>query len=141
MMSLLSMNLTTQKVITLMRLALGFIFLWYGVLKLFPDLSPAEKLATMTIEKLFFGLIPNDVSIKLLAILEIIVGMGFLFKVYTRIVVVVFLVHITFTFTALFLLSDICFTQAPYAFTIVGQYIVKNIVFILAGLLIYINEK
>ena len=44
------------------------------------------------------------------------------------------------TFAPLFILPELSFTQAPYAFTLVGQYIVKNIVFILVGVLIYQNE-
>ena len=29
--------------ITLLRLSLGFIFLWFGLLKFFPGLSPAQE--------------------------------------------------------------------------------------------------
>ncbi|MGB5919802.1 MAG: doxx family protein, partial [Arcobacter sp.] len=68
------------------------------------------------------------------------VGLGFIFGIYTRYVVVLFLAHMICTFTPLFILPDISFTHAPYAFTLVGQYIVKNVVFILAGILIYQNE-
>ncbi|WP_228126435.1 hypothetical protein [Candidatus Marinarcus aquaticus] len=45
------------------------------------------------------------------------------------------------TFTPLVILPELSFTQAPYAFTLVGQYIVKNVVFILAGILIYQESK
>jgi uncharacterized membrane protein YkgB len=55
-------------------------------------------------------------------------------------VVVVFIGHMICTFAPLFILPELSFTHAPFAFTLVGQYIVKNIVFILAGILIYQNE-
>ncbi len=129
-----------EKTIKLIRVSLGIIFLWYGMLKFFPQLSPAEDLAITTIHKLFFGLINDTLSIKLLAIWEVTVGIGFIFGIYTRYVVVLFLAHMICTFTPLFILPDISFTHAPYAFTLVGQYIVKNVVFILAGILIYQNE-
>lgn len=132
---------SAQKTITLLRVSLGLIFIWYGVLKMFPELSPAEELATKTIDILFFGLIPEDISIKLLAAWEMMIGLGFLLGVYVRGVSILFIVHMILTFTPLYLLSDICFTQAPFAFTLVGQYIVKNIIFILVGVLIYQNEK
>ncbi len=135
------MNLSIFRLIYLLRISLGVIFLWYGVLKLFPELSPAEELATQTMDILFFGLIPSSISMKLLAIWEVAVGIGFLFGLYVRVVVVLFITHMVFTFSPLLILSDTCFTQAPFAFTLVGQYIVKNIVFILVGLLIYQNEK
>jgi hypothetical protein len=32
-----------------LRIGLGFVFLWFGALKLFPDLSPARDLAPRTI--------------------------------------------------------------------------------------------
>jgi uncharacterized membrane protein YkgB len=129
-----------NKTIKLIRLSLGIIFLWYGMLKFFPTFSPAEELATRTIDIMFFGLINPLLSIKLLAILEISIGIGFLLGFYTRVVTVVFIGHMICTFAPLFLLPELSFTHAPYAFTLVGQYIVKNIVFILAGILIYQNE-
>lgn len=129
-----------NKTIKLIRLSLGIIFLWYGMLKFFPTLSPAEELATKTIDIMFLGLINPLLSIKLLALLEVSIGIGFLFGFYTRIVTIVFIGHMICTFAPLFLLPELSFTHAPYAFTIVGQYIVKNIVFILAGILIYQSE-
>lgn len=126
--------------ITLIRISIGIIFLWYGILKFFPLLSPAEELATKTIDILFFGLIDQSISIKLLALWEVVIGIGLIFGVYTKAVLIVFLAHMTCTFAPLFLLPELSFTHAPYAFTLVGQYIVKNIVFILAGILIYQEE-
>ena len=128
-----------KKTIELIRISLGIIFLWYGILKFFPQLSPAEVLATKTIDILFFGMINETLSMKLLAIWEVCIGLGFILGIYTRFVVVIFLTHMTFTFTPLFILPELSFTHAPYAFTLVGQYIVKNVVFILAGILIYQN--
>ena len=34
----------------LLRISLGIVFFWFGVLKLFPNVSPAEELATKTIK-------------------------------------------------------------------------------------------
>ncbi|MBD3831282.1 MAG: DoxX family membrane protein, partial [Arcobacter sp.] len=117
-----------QNTIKLMRLSLGIIFVWYGMLKFFPTLSPAEDLAIKTIDIMFFNLIDGSLSIKLLAILEVAIGIGFLSGFYTKIVTIIFLGHMVCTFAPLFLLPEFSFTQAPYAFTLVGQYIVKNIV-------------
>ena len=127
--------------ITLLRVSLGIIFLWYGVLKFFPELSPAEDLAINTINWMFNGLINSNLSIKLLAIWEVFVGVGLLFGFYTRFITYLFLTHMCLTFLPLFIFPSLSFTVAPYAFTLVGQYIVKNIVFILVGILILQNEK
>jgi hypothetical protein len=37
-------------------------------------------------------------------------------------------------------MTEVSFTHASYAFILVGQYIVENIIFILAGVLIYQKE-
>ncbi|MDY3201537.1 MAG: DoxX family membrane protein [Arcobacter sp.] len=129
-----------KNTIKLMRISLGIIFLWYGILKFFPSLSPAEELAIKTIDIMFFGLINETISIKLLALLEVGIGLGFLSGYYTKIVTIIFLGHMVCTFAPLFILPELSFTHAPYAFTLVGQYIVKNIVFILVGIIIYQNE-
>lgn len=129
-----------QNTIKLMRLSLGIIFVWYGMLKFFPTLSPAEDLAIKTIDIMFFHLIDGSLSIKLLAILEVAIGIGFLSGYYTKLVTIIFLGHMLCTFVPLFILPELSFTHSSYAFTLVGQYIVKNIVFILVGVMIYQNE-
>lgn len=129
-----------RNTIKLMRLSLGIIFVWYGMLKFFPTLSPAEDLAIKTIDIMFFHLIDGSLSIKLLAILEVAIGIGFLSGYYTKLVTIIFLGHMLCTFAPLFILPELSFTHAPYAFTLVGQYIVKNIVFILVGVMIYQDE-
>src|SRR4028118_824823 len=62
-------------VVTL-RVALGLVFLWFGVLKFFPNLSPAQTLAVETIDVLTFDLVPGNVSLVLLATLECAIGLG-----------------------------------------------------------------
>ncbi len=47
----------------LLRVSLGIVFFWFGVLKFFPDLSPAQGLATRTISVLTLGLVPPEVSL------------------------------------------------------------------------------
>lgn len=130
-----------QNTIKLIRLSLGIIFLWYGILKFFPTLSPAEDLAIKTMNIMFFGLINETLSIKLLALLEVFIGIGFLFGKYIKVITIVFLGHMLCTFAPLFILPELSFSHVPYAFTLVGQYIVKNIVFVLVGVLILQNEK
>jgi hypothetical protein len=40
------------------------------------------------------------------------------------------------TFIPLFFFGEISFTSAPYAFTLVGQYIMKNLIIICAALVL-----
>ena len=62
--------------IVLMRIGLGVVFFWFGVLKFFPGLSPAQDLAIRMIDLLTFGLIPAGVSLMLLAASECVIGIG-----------------------------------------------------------------
>lgn len=116
----------------LLRWSIGIVYVWFGALKFFSGLSPAEALAKDTIRIITFGLIPDEVNIILLAAWEVGVGLMLLSGVFTRYAVIAAIVHICFTFTPLLFFPDVSFTHAPYGFTIIGQYIVKNLVFAVA---------
>jgi uncharacterized membrane protein YkgB len=117
-------------------LTFSVVYFWFGILKFFPGLSPAEGLAIKTIEQLTFGVFPDYWAIKLLAIWEVGVAILLLIANTRRIASYFVLIHLVCTFTPLFLFPELCFTQVPYGFTLLGQYIVKNIVFVSALLFI-----
>ncbi len=53
-----------------LRVAVGAVFLGFGVLKYFPGVSPAENLTKATTHLLSFGLVPDGVSLVAIATLE-----------------------------------------------------------------------
>lgn len=122
--------------VVLLRISLGIIFLWFGVLKFFPSLSPAQGLATRTIEILTFGLMKSDVSLPVLATWECLIGLGLITGRFMRVTLLLLFVQMAGTITPLFLFPSESFTQFPYAPTLEGQYIIKNLVLISAGLVI-----
>jgi len=124
----------------LLRWAIGINYFWFGILKFFNGLSPAEHLAKDTIRVLTFGLIPDAVNLLLLAIWEVGIGVVFLSGYLTRLGAQAAILHMIFTFMPLFFFPEVSFSHAPYGFTIVGQYIVKNLVF-LAALNIILKEE
>jgi len=119
-----------------LRIGMGIIFLWFGVLKFFPGLSPATDLAVRTIGVLTFGLIPASVSLFLLAALETAIGLGFFTGRYMRLALGLLVFQMAGTLTPLALFPGEAFVQFPYAPTLEGQYIIKNLVLIGAGLVI-----
>lgn len=125
----------------LLRWAIGINYFWFGMLKFFNGLSPAEALAKNTIHVLTFGLIPDDINLLLLAIWEVGIGVLFLTGFFTRFGAKAAIVHMVFTFMPLFFFPEVSFSHAPYGFTIVGQYIVKNLVFLAALIIILKEEK
>ena len=122
--------------ILFLRISLGIIFFWFGFLKFFPGLSPADQIATETINKLTFAIIQPKVSIIILAIWEILIGIGLLSGKYLRITLLLLFTQMMGTMTPLILFPTETFTQFPYAPTLEGQYIIKNLVLISAGLVI-----
>jgi uncharacterized membrane protein YphA (DoxX/SURF4 family) len=122
--------------VTLLRVSLGAVFLWFGFLKFFPDLSPAQSLAGDTIEKLTFEVVSADTAVIILAVWECLIGLGLLAGVFLRATLLLLWLQMLGTFTPLFLFPDECFTHVPYAPTLEGQYIIKNIVLISAGIVI-----
>ncbi len=122
--------------IPLLRISLGVVFFWFGVLKFFPELSPAQDLAGRTIERLSLGLIAPDVSLVILATLECVIGLGLIFGVYLRAVLLLLAFQMLGTLTPVVLFPDQVFGQIPYAPTLEGQYIIKNFVLISAALVL-----
>lgn len=122
--------------VVLLRIALGIIFFWFGFLKFFPGMSPAEDLAVRTISKLSFDLIPGNVSILILAAWECLIGLGLLSGKFLRATLLLLMLQMIGAATPILIFPQEVFTAIPYAPTLEGQYIIKNLVLVSAGLVI-----
>ncbi len=122
--------------IMLLRISIGIIFFWFGIQKFFPGMSSAEDLATRTIEVMTFGLIQQSVGMHLLALWEVIIGITFMFGVFMRIAIPLLFLQMLGTVTPLFFFPSETFTLTPVIPNLVGQYIIKNLVLIAAGMVI-----
>ncbi|MDX1601282.1 MAG: DoxX family membrane protein [Anaerolineales bacterium] len=122
--------------VVLLRISLGINFLWFGVLKFFPGMSPAQDLATDTISLLTFRLLEPNPSITILAIWETAIGLGLIAGVGLRVVLLLLFMQMLGTLTPLVLFPELTFTSFPIAPTLEGQYIVKNLVLISAGIVV-----
>lgn len=122
--------------ILLLRISVGIVFIWFGFLKFFPNLSPAQGIAIDTINKLTFGYIQNDVARIILAVWELLIGIGLITGKYLRMTLLLLFTQMFGTMTPLILYPAVTFTQFPYAPTLEGQYIIKNLVLISAGLVV-----
>lgn len=117
----------------LVQFALGLVYFHFGFLKWFPDLSPAELLATQTVLRFDLGLEANDI-LRLLAGWECAVGALLMLNVWRRLAAILLLGHLVGTFMPLVLLPELAFRVAPFAPTLEGQYVLKNLVFAAIGL-------
>ena len=121
---------------TLLRVSLGAVFFWFGVLKFFPGLSPAQDLAARTIDALTFGRVGGDVAVPVLAVWESLIGLGLLFGKMLRVVILLLLVQMAGTLAPLVLFPAEVFVRIPFAPTLEGQYIIKNAVLISAAIVL-----
>jgi uncharacterized membrane protein YkgB len=119
----------------LLRVSLGLIFLWFGVLKFFPGVSSAEGLAGRTIEVLSFGLMKPAWSLPTLAIWECLIGLGLITGWYLRWALLLMFLQMIGTFSPLLLFPDEMF-RIPFVPTLEAQYILKNVVFVSAAVVI-----
>ncbi len=119
---------------------MGLVYLWFGSLKFFTGVSPAEQLAKNTITHLTAGLLLPELSILLLAIWETAIGLLLIFNLWTRFALRLALVHILLTFSPFIFFSDLLLTDAPFGLTLLGQYIIKNII-ILGVLMVLLWKK
>lgn len=118
------------------RIALGIVFLWFGVLKFVPGLSAADELATKTISVLTMGMVGPEVSRPILAVWETLIGIGLLSGVFLRGTLLLMMLQMLGTVTPLVLFPSETWKHFPFVPTLEGQYIVKNIVLIAAGIVV-----
>lgn len=116
-----------------LRIALGIVFVWMGVLKLF-NASPVEDILIKAIP----GLGESQLLLFVAAFLEILIGAAFLSNKFVKFAAIVMSVHLSILTLA------ILFTQgfAPRfpVLSLAGEHALKNLVFIAAGLLL-VTEK
>ncbi len=122
--------------IVTLRVALGVVFFWFGGLKFFPGFSPAQELAMRTLDVLTFGLVPQSMGLALLATLECAIGLGLISGRFMRLTLLLLAFQMVGAASPLFLFPGETFVEFPYALTLEGQYIVKNVVLVSAGLVI-----
>ncbi|WP_411274163.1 hypothetical protein [Daejeonella sp.] len=120
----------------ILRVSLGFVFLWFGVLKFFPGLSSAEMLAGRTIFKLTFGFISPELSMPLLAVWESIIGIGLITAYRLRIILLLLYFQMIGTFLPLIFFNSETWTNHLFVLTLLGQYIIKNIILISSAIVI-----
>ncbi|MFN8442117.1 MAG: DoxX family protein [Caldilineaceae bacterium] len=117
--------------LTLMRVALGIVFFWFGALKIIPGLSPAEDLVRKTI----YFIDPN-LFLPILALWEMVIGIGLMTGLFMRITLLLLFLQMPGTALPLLILPEVCYTVFPFGLTLEGQYIVKNLALISSAIVL-----
>lgn len=117
--------------LTLMRVALGIVFFWFGALKIIPGLSPAEDLVRKTI---YF--VDPDLFLPILALWEMVIGIGLMTGLFMRLTLLLLFLQMPGTALPLLILPEACYTSFPFGLTLEGQYIVKNLALISSAIVL-----
>ena len=114
----------------LLRYSIGIVFVWFGALKPL-GLSPAAELVANTVY-----VVSPELFVPVLGIWEVLIGLCLLYRPLIRLGIRLLFFQMPGTFLPLLLLPEVTFVQFPYALTIEGQYIIKNLVMIGAALVV-----
>lgn len=113
-----------------LRMSLGVIYIWFGILKPL-SMSPAADLVAATTPWL-----PRELMIPFVGWWEVVIGVCLLFRPLLRVAIALLFLQMLGTFAPLVLLPQVTFTQPPFGLTMEGQYIIKNLLIISAALVI-----
>ena len=115
---------------SVLRYALGVVFVWFGALKVL-GVSPAGDLVAATVY-----VVPAGLFVPFLGIWEVLIGLCLFFRRFIRVGILLLAFQMPGTFLPIVLLPEVVFTAFPYGLTVEGQYIVKNLVIIGAALVV-----
>lgn len=118
--------ITPRRVEWSIRIAFAIVYVWFGALKV-ADVSPAHDLVRATLSWL------PDASYMLLGLGEVLLGLAFLVPRFTKMTLIVFLIHIGGTMLPLLFQQQLSFNEPPLMLSLIGQYIIKNFVFLAAA--------
>jgi putative oxidoreductase len=117
--------------VPLLRVSLGVVFLWFGLLKIF-DVSPVSSLVAKTI----YWFDP-DLVVPALGAVEVFVGACLLAGRLMRVALPLLVLQMAGTFLVLVLLPGVAFRDGnPLLLTVEGEFVVKNLVLLSAGLVV-----
>lgn len=115
----------------LLRLSLGVVLVWFGALKIAGETPVADLVA----DTVYWA----DPSwfVPLLGGFEVVVGIGLLLGRFLRMVLALFALQMLGTFLVLVIQPDVAFQDGnPLLLTTEGEFVIKNLVLLSAGLMI-----
>ena len=114
-----------------LRVALAVTFIWFGALKVLGR-SPVADLVAQTVYWL-----PPAFFVRFLGWWELVIGVGLLSGVALRLILLLFWLQMAGTFLVLVLRPELAFQSGnPLLLTVTGEFVIKNLVLIAAGLVI-----
>lgn len=117
------------------RVMLAIVYIWFGYLKVIGT-SPAEGLVAELFQITLSGTISVNLFIKILGLFECVLGFVWLVPNFSKIAFYLLVFHLMTTFLPIILLPAITWTTFM-SLSLVGQYIIKNVVLFSSAYFIY----
>ncbi|MBA2495782.1 MAG: helix-turn-helix domain-containing protein [Acidimicrobiia bacterium] len=127
--------------LTVLRWSVGAVFLYFGALKFFPGLSPAEDLVMQTFDALTFQLVPGRAAVVFTAGVECALGVILLSGQWLRAAVSALGVQLLGILAPLLLFPGRLFDGPRHAPTLEGQYVLKDVILLAAGMVLAATLK
>ncbi len=121
--------------LSLLRLSLGIVFLWFGALKVF-GVSPIVGLI-----QAIYPSFPYPLAIMAIGFTEIVIGVGFLYPKMVKATVVLMWLQMAGIFGGLVIAPHLFFVHSnPLLLTTDGEFVIKNLVFLAASLVVLTHQ-
>jgi uncharacterized membrane protein YkgB len=112
------------------RWAIGLVFIWFGMLKVFEFTSATSIIA----ETVYIG--DPASTVRVLGLWEAVIGLCLLVLPLARVAIALLVIRLPGTLLALFVKADVCWTDTALVPTIQGQYLIKDSILFTAALVI-----
>lgn len=122
--------------ISVLRIAMGLVFLGFGILKFFPGVSPAGNLVEATIAKMTDGLMPAELGLVLTAVLECAIGISLISRRYLRLTIYLLVLELVGILSPLVLLPGRMFSGPAHMPSLEGQYVLKDFILVAAAMVV-----
>jgi putative oxidoreductase len=115
--------------IPLLRIALGVVYVWFGILKIIGASPIADLVAAM------MPFLPPQVAVIGLGAVEVVLGLALIAGLLVPWIAAIQVAHLLGTFAVFLFQPAIVHTGNPFLVTLEGEFIAKNLVLV-AGLLV-----
>ncbi len=133
------MNLDLTKIenylIVGLRLSIALVFFWFGALKLF-GYNPVAHIIEGT-----FPMLAGDGGTLFLGLVEVVIGIGLVINLLPLITHLALVGHLAGTMLTLVVAPRLMFDPYFPILTLEGEFVIKNVVLAMAGIVVLIHEN
>ncbi|TSC90602.1 MAG: hypothetical protein G01um10142_349 [Parcubacteria group bacterium Gr01-1014_2] len=125
----------SKKLIIALRISLGLVFFWFGILKLF-GYNPVYEIVYASFPWFSYG-----IGNLILGAGETLIGLGLLTNIFPKLTHTFLILHLAGTFTVFITGPELMFSPYFPILTLSGEFVFKNVVLAFAGLVVLSHGK